>query len=162
MAALDQTIIGQLRQVSVATVTTALYKRGLRNQMIQDVYPVGRNRPADERLIGPAYTLRYMPAREDLNGLEVFRDRGHPPAQPRVVAGDPVQHPVGGRVVGPVGRVVAGEGEPVDVAGGVGRPVEAGEDRRGAAVGDEDLHGPHEVPAAVVVDVVADHAAARV
>lgn len=78
MAALDQTIIDQLRQVSVATVTTALYKRGLRNQMIQDVYPVGRNRPASERLIGPAYTLRYMPAREDINGLEVFRNHSHP------------------------------------------------------------------------------------
>lgn len=78
MAALSKTIMDQLRQVSVATVTTALFKRGFRNQMIQDVYPVGRNRDKDERLIGPAYTLRYMPAREDLNKLEVFRDRGHP------------------------------------------------------------------------------------
>ena len=29
-------------------------------------------------MVGPAFTLRYMPAREDLNKLEVFRDRGHP------------------------------------------------------------------------------------
>src|SRR6202166_873762 len=30
------------------------------------------------RLVGEAFTLRYMPAREDLNKLEVFRDRAHP------------------------------------------------------------------------------------
>ncbi|GAB2904079.1 ribonuclease activity regulator RraA [Paralcaligenes ginsengisoli] len=76
MAVLSAVIMNQLKQVSVATVTTALYKRGFRNQMIQDVYPVGAGKK--ERLIGPAYTLRYMPAREDLNKLEVFRDREHP------------------------------------------------------------------------------------
>ena len=29
-------------------------------------------------MVGPAYTLRYMPAREDLNPMTVFRDHGHP------------------------------------------------------------------------------------
>lgn len=29
-------------------------------------------------MVGPAFTLRCMPAREDLNGIEVFRDRAHP------------------------------------------------------------------------------------
>jgi regulator of RNase E activity RraA len=76
MAVLSTVIMDQLRQVSVATVTTALFKRGFRNQLIQQVYPVGA--PKKERLIGPAYTLRYMPAREDLNKLDVFRDRNHP------------------------------------------------------------------------------------
>ncbi|TCT05746.1 ribonuclease activity regulator RraA [Paralcaligenes ureilyticus] len=76
MAVLSTLIMDQLRQVSVATVTTTLYKRGLRNQLIQGVYPVGAGKK--ERLIGPAYTLRYMPAREDLNKLEVFRDHSHP------------------------------------------------------------------------------------
>ena len=35
-------------------------------------------RPASRRWSAPAFTLRYIPAREDLNKLDVFRDRGHP------------------------------------------------------------------------------------
>jgi regulator of RNase E activity RraA len=76
MSALTPAIKAQLEQVSVATVTTTLYKRGLRNQLIQGVYPVGKGKAS--RMIGPAFTLRYMPAREDLNELAVFRDRAHP------------------------------------------------------------------------------------
>ena len=66
----------RLRKVSTATLATALYKRGLRNQMIQDVRPL--HGPTGGSMVGEAFTLRYMPAREDLNRLEVFRDRGHP------------------------------------------------------------------------------------
>lgn len=65
----------KLAGVSVATLATALFKRGLRNQVIQDVRPVqakGRN------MVGPAFTLRYIPAREDRNGIEVFRNPAHP------------------------------------------------------------------------------------
>jgi regulator of RNase E activity RraA len=47
----------------------------LRNQFIQDVRPLDPGKP---NMVGEAFTLRYMPAREDLNGLEVFRDRAHP------------------------------------------------------------------------------------
>jgi regulator of RNase E activity RraA len=65
----------QLRNVSTATLATALYKRGLRNQFIQGVQPL---HPMKESMVGPAFTLRYMPAREDLNQLVVFRDRAHP------------------------------------------------------------------------------------
>lgn len=64
-----------LEAVSVATLATALFKRGLRNQVIQDVRPVamkGRN------MVGPAFTLRYMPAREDRNQLVEFRNPKHP------------------------------------------------------------------------------------
>ena len=67
--------LDKLRDVSVATLATALYKRGLRRQVIQDVRPVkakGRN------MVGPAFTLRYMPAREDRNQLSVFLDPKHP------------------------------------------------------------------------------------
>jgi regulator of RNase E activity RraA len=66
----------RLKKVSTATLATALYKRGLRNQMIQDVRPL--HGPTGGSMVGEAFTLRYMPAREDLNRLEVFRDRGHP------------------------------------------------------------------------------------
>ena len=65
----------RLEQVSVATLATALFKRGLRSQVIQDVRPLsqkGRN------MVGPAFTLRYMPAREDRNTLAEFRNPDHP------------------------------------------------------------------------------------
>lgn len=65
----------QLMQVSTATLCTALFKRGLRNQFIQDVRPLQQGLP---NMVGPAYTLRYIPAREDLNPIGVFQDRAHP------------------------------------------------------------------------------------
>src|SRR6201996_5563703 len=65
----------KLKRVSTATLAPALDKRGLRQQFIQSVYPLS---PLKESMVGEAFTLRYIPAREDLNKLEVFRDRGHP------------------------------------------------------------------------------------
>src|SRR5918993_3825330 len=65
----------RLKTVSTATLATALYKRGFRNQFIQDVHPLSPNQPV---MVGEAFTLRYIPAREDLNPLTVFRDRAHP------------------------------------------------------------------------------------
>lgn len=65
----------KLKTVSTATLTTALFKRGLRNQFIQDVHPLN---PAGAPMVGEAFTLRYIPAREDLNPLSVFQDRAHP------------------------------------------------------------------------------------
>ena len=65
----------KLMTVSVATLCTALFKRGLRNQFIQDVRPLNPNLP---NMVGEAYTLRYIPSREDLNQITVFQDRGHP------------------------------------------------------------------------------------
>ncbi|KMO42585.1 hypothetical protein VQ02_02625 [Methylobacterium variabile] len=64
-----------LKTVSTATLATALFKRGLRNQFIQDVRPLNPNAGT---MVGEAYTLRYIPAREDLNTLAVFRDPAHP------------------------------------------------------------------------------------
>lgn len=75
MTDVNQDTIEKLRHVSVATLATALFKRGLANQVVQDVRPVaikGRN------MVGPAFTLRYMPAREDRNTMEVFRNPKHP------------------------------------------------------------------------------------
>lgn len=65
----------KLKRVSTATLTTALFKRGFRNAFIQDVRPLGPNAP---RMVGEAYTLRYIPAREDLDHLGVFADVEHP------------------------------------------------------------------------------------
>ena len=75
MTKLSDATRNKLKTVSTATVATALYKRGLRIQCIQDVHPLNPDQPT---MVGEAFTLRYMPAREDLNKLEVFRDRSHP------------------------------------------------------------------------------------
>lgn len=63
-----------LMNVSTATLTTALFKRGLKNCFIQGPQRMnpGRN------MVGPAYTLRYIPAREDLDIIESFGDRENP------------------------------------------------------------------------------------
>ncbi|MFT5174260.1 MAG: regulator of RNase E activity RraA [Gammaproteobacteria bacterium] len=73
--ALSTVILEQLKTVSAATICTALFKRGLRNQFIQDVHPLN---PGLGNMVGQAFTLRYIPAREDLNPLSVFEDRAHP------------------------------------------------------------------------------------
>lgn len=65
----------KLQTVSVATICTALFKRGFRNQFIQGISPLN---PNTKPMVGEAYTLRYMPAREDLNPITVFQDRSHP------------------------------------------------------------------------------------
>jgi regulator of RNase E activity RraA len=73
--ALGDATRASLRTTSTATLTTALFKRGLRNQFVQDVRPLN---PDAGPMVGEAYTLRYIPAREDLNPITVFRDRAHP------------------------------------------------------------------------------------
>ena len=75
MGKLSATTRDRLKGVSTATICTALFKRGLRNQFIQDVRPLNPNSP---NMVGEAITLRYIPAREDLNPINVFQDRRHP------------------------------------------------------------------------------------
>jgi len=61
--ALDQDAIETLLQVSTATITTILLKKGLRNVWMRGTRPL---RPGQGRVVGPAFTLRFVPAREDL------------------------------------------------------------------------------------------------
>jgi regulator of RNase E activity RraA len=75
MSKLSQATRDRLKTVSTATICTALFKRGLRKQMIQDVLPIN---PSLGTMVGEAFTLRYIPAREDLNAISVFTDRSHP------------------------------------------------------------------------------------
>jgi regulator of RNase E activity RraA len=75
MTRMKDTTRAKLLSVSVATLTTALFKRGFRNQFIQDVHPLN---PNAGNMVGEAFTVRYMPAREDLNPITVFKDRAHP------------------------------------------------------------------------------------
>ena len=72
---LSKTTRDLLMKVSTATLCTALFKVGLKNQFIQDVHPVS---PKGKNMVGQAYTMRYIPAREDLNPISVFQDPKHP------------------------------------------------------------------------------------
>lgn len=72
---LTDAIKEMLKRISTASLATALYKRGLRNQFIQGVAPVARK---TENMVGQAFTLRYIPAREDRNPITVFRNEDHP------------------------------------------------------------------------------------
>ncbi len=65
-----------LKQVSTATLTTQLFRRGFRNVFMQGVAPLGKLENGN--LVGPAFTLRNIPAREDLDVLETFADPEHP------------------------------------------------------------------------------------
>src|SRR4029079_8398745 len=67
--------IEKLKRVSSATLTTVLFKRGFRNVFIQGIFLLNRDTP---RMVGEAYTLRYIPAREDIDQLGAFEGRGHP------------------------------------------------------------------------------------
>ncbi len=59
----DAALIETLRHVSTATITTILLKKGLRNVWMRGPRPI---RPDAPRLIGRAFTMRFIPAREDL------------------------------------------------------------------------------------------------
>lgn len=60
---LDPSIIDTLKKVSTATITTILLKKGLRNVWLRGTRPL---RQGQGRLVGKAFTLRFVPAREDL------------------------------------------------------------------------------------------------
>ena len=68
--------LARLKKVSVATLCTQLFKRGFRNVFIQGV---GRlTTPSTGNMVGPAFTMRSIPAREDLDQLSAFDDPMHP------------------------------------------------------------------------------------
>jgi regulator of RNase E activity RraA len=60
---LDPAIVNALSGVSTATLTTVLLKKGLRNVWMRGTRPLRTGQP---RCIGRAFTLRFVPAREDL------------------------------------------------------------------------------------------------
>ncbi len=75
MTSLKPTTRKKFETISTATIATCLYKKGLKNQYIQNVKPLKKGKPT---MVGEAFTLRYIPAREDLNPINVFRDPKHP------------------------------------------------------------------------------------
>ncbi len=74
MALTEQCMI-KLQSISTATLNAILFKRGLRNTYIRGVHLIN---PSAPRMVGPAFTLRYIPAREDLDHLDAFEHLGHP------------------------------------------------------------------------------------
>ena len=75
MASLTEATRKQLAACSSATLSTQLFKRGLRNQVLQGV---SRLTPGAPTLVGPAFTLRNIPAREDLDHIGVYDNHEHP------------------------------------------------------------------------------------
>ena len=78
MAASDQPALSRatleaLRSVSTATLTMQLFKRGLRRVAMQGLLPLD---PGTPRLVGPAFTARFVPAREDISTRESYARPG--------------------------------------------------------------------------------------
>lgn len=72
---LDALTRAKLLTISTATVATILHAKGLRNQFIQSVFRLTTHR---RPMLGQAFTLRHIPAREDIDRREIFRDPQHP------------------------------------------------------------------------------------
>jgi regulator of RNase E activity RraA len=60
---LDAKTAELLSTITTATLTTVLLKKGLRNIWLRGARPL---QPGQKRIVGPAFTLRFVPAREDL------------------------------------------------------------------------------------------------
>lgn len=114
-APLDSETMALLGSVSTATLATQMFKRGFRNQHMTGPRCL---RP-DLKLVGTARTLRYLPAREDLDRMEVFQN----PDMPQRWA---VEH------VGP-GEVLVIDARGQDGAGTIGNILATRLLRRGAA-----------------------------
>lgn len=71
----DEALMADLKRVSVATLTTVLFKRGFKGQFLHDVGPLD---PGGPRMAGPAFTVRTIPAREDKATPAVLSDRKYP------------------------------------------------------------------------------------
>ncbi|QCP54105.1 ribonuclease activity regulator RraA [Trinickia violacea] len=118
--AVSDAALEQLRHVSTATLTTQLFKRGLRNVFLQGVAPLVKPAAGTPNLVGPAFTLRNIPAREDLDHLGVFQNPDHP--QRKAVETAPagsvlVQDCRGERSVASVGSILAARLKQRGVAG---------------------------------------------
>lgn len=78
----------RLKKVSTATLCTALFKRGFRNVFIQGISRL--TTPSGGNLVGLAFTMRSIPAREDLDQISAFDDPNHP--QRKAIESVPVGH----------------------------------------------------------------------
>ena len=78
-APLDASVANQLRQVSTATLTMVLLKRGVRTSWLCGPMPLAA---MTARVVGPAFSIRFVPGREDLSQVTGDGDLPeHPEAQ---------------------------------------------------------------------------------
>ena len=84
MAELSSVTRDALLRVGTSTLTGILSRRGLRNMFLQEVWPI---RPAGPRMVGPAFTMRFIPAREDKTAVA-----GRGPVQQRAMEECPPGH----------------------------------------------------------------------
>src|SRR5215471_13854961 len=61
--AINGNVVAALERLTTATITTVLLKKGLRNVWIRKSISLD---PSQPRIVGPAFTLRFVPGREDL------------------------------------------------------------------------------------------------
>ena len=73
---LNPNTLERLRHVSTATLCTQMYKRGFRNVYLQGVSRL--TTPSGGNLVGPAFTMRNIPSREDLDQITAFDNPEHP------------------------------------------------------------------------------------
>ena len=92
--------IKNLMYASTATVSMQMLKRGFRNSAINGVRPVN---PGAARMVGPAFTLRYIPGREDLD--QPPKPSDPPSAQREAIEGTPARNIL---VIGTEGNTAAG------------------------------------------------------
>lgn len=67
--------LARLAEVSTATIQSQLFRRGLRNTFLFGLTALN---PSASAFVAEAFTLRYIPAREDIDVMEVFDDPHHP------------------------------------------------------------------------------------
>jgi len=99
-APLSAETVKNFQYASTATVSMQMLKRGFRNCAINGVRPLN---PKATRLVGPAYTLRYIPAREDLDKPPTPADP--PSAQRAAIEETPAGHVL---VIGTEGNTRSG------------------------------------------------------
>lgn len=92
--------IRQFLYASTATVSMQMLKRGFRNTAVNGVRPLN---PAASRMVGPAFTLRYVPGREDLD--QPPKPSDPPSAQRAAIEETPAGHVL---VIGTEGSTRAG------------------------------------------------------
>jgi regulator of RNase E activity RraA len=86
-AKLSEDTKAKLKEVSTATLTTVLFKRGLRNIFMGGLKPLNT---AALPMVGQAFTLRYIPSREDIDKIEILGRSDHP--QRRAIEETPPGH----------------------------------------------------------------------
>jgi regulator of RNase E activity RraA len=84
MAELSSKTRDALMRVGTSTLTGILSRRGMKNMFMQEVWPI---RPDMPRMVGLAYTMRFIPAREDKT-----RNPAAGPIQQQAMEGCPPGH----------------------------------------------------------------------